>query len=199
MHIKKEDFLKLPNILTYIRILLVPVFIYVFLNAITTLDFLLAGLIVVVSGLTDLFDGLIARRFHIITDLGKVLDPIADKLMQAAMFLCVIIRGWDVKSVFNVLLIISILFVIKEIVTFLVSAVLYKKGFHLDGSMWFGKACTVVIYLVMLTIIMVPQINTATRLILLLVAGLFLILAFTFYMYEYKKMYDAFKLQSKTN
>jgi len=127
MHIKKDDFFKLPNILTYIRILLVPVFIYVFLTAKTPLQILLAGGVVFLSALTDLLDGFIARKFNIITDWGKFIDPIADKLMQAAMFFCVVAKASGDRTLFFSLLILTILFVIKEIVLFLVSFFIYKK------------------------------------------------------------------------
>lgn len=189
MHIKKDDFFKLPNILTYIRILLVPVFIYIFMIAKTPIHILMAGGVVVLSALTDLLDGFIARRFNIITDWGKVIDPIADKLMQAAMLFCVFAKATENKTVFFSLLIITILFVVKELVTFFVSLFLYKKGKHLDGSIWCGKACTVSIYVVMLLLIIFPDLNTFTRMILLTIAGVFLIIAFVVYMYEYKKMF----------
>lgn len=190
MHIKKEDLLKLPNVLTYLRILLVPVFIYIFLGAETPSRYLIAGAVVLLSALTDILDGIIARKFKIITDWGKVIDPIADKLMQAAMLFCVVYKAKEDRIVFISLVIITVLFVTKELVTFGVSAVLYKKGKHLDGSIWCGKACTVAIYFVMLLLIMFPKLPDFTRLILLVIAGVFLIIAFAVYMYEYKKMYN---------
>lgn len=190
MHIKKEDFLKLPNVLTYIRILLVPVFIYIFLRAENPASYLTAGVVVLISALTDILDGIIARKFKIITDWGKIIDPIADKLMQAAMLFCVVYKAREDRIVFLSLVIITSLFVIKELVTFFVSAFLYRKGKHLDGSIWCGKACTVVIYFVMLLLIIFPKLPDVVRLILLMVAGIFLIIAFVVYMYEYKKMYS---------
>lgn len=189
MHIKKEDFFKLPNVLTYLRILLVPVFIYIFLKSENPINYLTAGLVVVLSALTDILDGIIARKFNIITDWGKIIDPIADKLMQAAMLFCVVYKARQDNTVFISLIIITILFVIKELVTFGVSAVLYKKGKHLDGSIWCGKACTVTIYFVMLLLIMFPNLPDFARIILLVLAGIFLILAFVVYMFEYIKMY----------
>lgn len=197
MHIKKDDFFKLPNILTYIRILLVPLFIYLFMTATTPVHILISGGVVFLSALTDLLDGIIARKFNIITDLGKVLDPIADKLMQAAMFFCVFAKAIGDKTIFSSLLLITILFVVKELVTFFVSLFLYKKGKHLDGSIWCGKACTVSIYTVMLLLIIFPNLNTLTKMILLTIAGVFLVIAFVVYMYEYKKMFLEMLKESK--
>lgn len=77
MHFEPGDLIKLPNILCYIRIILVPVFCWLYLNAGTPHDFAMAAVVVIVSGLTDFLDGQIARRCNMITDLGKVLDPIA--------------------------------------------------------------------------------------------------------------------------
>jgi cardiolipin synthase len=199
MHIKKEDLFKLPNILTYIRILLVPLFIYVFLTATPPMGYLYSGLIVFLSGLTDLLDGIIARKFHIITDWGKIIDPIADKLMQCAMLICLVLKATKDTVLFLSLLIIVILFVIKELVSFVVSALLYRKGKHLDGSMIYGKACTVVMYLVMILIIMFPNLSSLTRVILIAVAGAFLLMAFIAYMWEYKKMYSEFKSEKDPN
>lgn len=199
MHIKKDDFFKLPNILTYIRILLVPVFIYVFLTAKTPLQVLLAAGVVFLSALTDLLDGFIARKFNIITDWGKFIDPIADKLMQAAMFFCVVAKATGDKTLFFSLLIITILFVVKEIVSFLVSFFIYKKtGKHLDGSIWCGKACTVVIYFVMLLFIMFPDLGQLIKLFLILFAGVFIIIAFVVYMLEYQKMFFQHKNETRS-
>ena len=82
----------IPNILSTIRILLVPVFVYVFFsgaeNAHTA-----AALIFLAASVTDFLDGYIARRFHFITNLGKILDPAGDKLMTLAMVICLAIEG----------------------------------------------------------------------------------------------------------
>ncbi|MCD7894757.1 MAG: CDP-alcohol phosphatidyltransferase family protein [Erysipelotrichaceae bacterium] len=81
MFTKKEIF-SIPNILSYFRIVLVPVFIYVYFHAESQQDHLLSAGILILSSLSDLFDGMIARRFDMITELGKLIDPIADKLTQ---------------------------------------------------------------------------------------------------------------------
>ena len=73
-----KDLVKLPNILCYIRIAMVPWFLYVYFTAVEPKDYYFATLIVLASGLTDFLDGQIARRCNMITDLGKLIDPIAD-------------------------------------------------------------------------------------------------------------------------
>ena len=92
-HIKKEDFYNIPNILTYIRLLCVPAFISVFfaVNGTNNLNVYVSFGIFLFASFTDVLDGYIARKYNFISDLGKMLDPLADKLLQvsAAVCLCV--------------------------------------------------------------------------------------------------------------
>ena len=76
-----------PNILCYLRILMVPLFFYIYYNATKPYEYYIATAVVMLSGLTDFFDGRIARKYNMITDLGKIIDPVADKLMQFAMLI----------------------------------------------------------------------------------------------------------------
>ena len=86
-----KDLFKLPNILCYLRILMVPLFLHVYFTAETPHDYYLATLIVLASEL-PIFRRQIARRCNMITDLGKVIDPVADKLMQLAMLVALMFR-----------------------------------------------------------------------------------------------------------
>ncbi|MBQ1234570.1 MAG: CDP-alcohol phosphatidyltransferase family protein, partial [Oscillospiraceae bacterium] len=86
------DLLSIPNILSYIRLILIPVFVNIYNTAKTPEDLKLAAAIIVASGLTDMLDGFIARRFHMITDIGKLIDPVADKLTQLAVLYCLTSR-----------------------------------------------------------------------------------------------------------
>ena len=83
----KAEITTIPNLLSLFRIALIPVYISVYLNAAEERQYLLAGSILAVSCTTDLADGMIARKFHMVTNLGKVLDPLADKLTQFALIL----------------------------------------------------------------------------------------------------------------
>ena len=84
---KKEVF-SIPNLLSFFRILLIPVYIAIYCNAKMASDYYLAAMILAVSCITDLVDGKIARKFHMVTTLGKILDPLADKATQFALILC---------------------------------------------------------------------------------------------------------------
>lgn len=148
MHFEWKDLIKVPNILCYIRIILVPVFCYIYINAQKAEEYRIAAVIVIVSGITDFLDGQIARRCNMITDLGKVLDPIADKLMQLAMLVCVSIRVHYMAVLVAALL-------VKEIVTAITGAIIVKTcNKRLNGAKWYGKVCTFVLYILMILIIM---------------------------------------------
>ena len=81
MFTKKEIF-SIPNILCYFRILLVPVFLWAYFDLQSDEGHFVAAIILVLSSLSDFFDGFIARKCHMITELGKLIDPVADKLTQ---------------------------------------------------------------------------------------------------------------------
>ena len=125
----------IPNLLCVIRILLVFVFIYLSLN-----DMLGAALIVfLVAGATDVLDGFLARRYNWITDLGKILDPFADKLMQCTVLIILSIR--------NILPIwFAIVFILKEVVTLAMGLLVIKKRNVVVVSKWYGKAAVCLFY-----------------------------------------------------
>ena len=84
MKVTLKEAFNIPNMLGYFRLLLIPVFAMLYLKE----QYLQAGLVAVLSGLSDVLDGWVARKFNQITELGKVLDPMADKLTQGvAVFL----------------------------------------------------------------------------------------------------------------
>lgn len=98
-----------------------------------------ATLILIVSGLTDVTDGIIARRFHMISTFGKIIDPIADKLTQASVVIAISIN----HPIFIVLM---VLFLVKEFMMLLGSIKLFEIGLRPSEAKWWGKLSTVVIY-----------------------------------------------------
>ena len=178
LQIHKSDFLLLPNILTYIRIILVPVFIIVYMNASLTRDNIAAAIIIVVSGITDVLDGFIARHWNMSSDLGKILDPIADKAMQFSMMFCVCVKYRSVT-------LLIIIYAIKEIVSAFASAYLFTRGKHIKGALWCGKVCTVILFLVMLSLVAIPYVRLGIVHLMVGFASAFMILAFFIYMREY--------------
>ena len=178
MHIKKEDFLLLPNILTYIRIILVPVFILFYTNSVSWSGHIAATVIIVLSGITDVADGFIARHWNMMSDLGRILDPIADKAMQFAMLFCVCVR-------YRWVLLLVIIYAVKEIISVFASAYLFTRGKHISGAMWCGKLCTVILFIVMLVLVAVPLVPARVVNTLIGFSAAFMLLAFFIYMREY--------------
>ena len=190
IHIKKSDFLLLPNILTYVRLLLVPVFIIVYMNAESLSAHIWAAVIIILSGATDVADGFIARNWNLVSDLGRILDPIADKAMQFAMMFCVVIR-------YRWVLLLIIIYAVKELLSFIVTGLLFTRGKHIKGSMWCGKVCTVVLFIVMLIFVVVPSVPSPVVTTLIGFAAAFMILSFFVYMREYFKLYIEYLNEQK--
>ena len=177
-----NELFSIPNFLSYIRLLLIPLFLYISFTARTQNDYYLAALIVLLSGLTDFADGFIARKFHMITNFGKGLDPVADKLTQAAI---VIVLMFKIKWMF----LIFILFAVKELTMGASYLFLRKKGQKLDGALWFGKVSTTVFYVATFLMIAVPSENTGLLYTLMAIAGAFLLFSFIMYLRVYVQMY----------
>ena len=176
----------IPNILCYIRIILIPIFIYVYANAKNEVDYYLAAAIIFLSGVTDFCDGFIARKFNQVTELGKLIDPIADKLTQSAIIVPLIFK-------FNWIFFFVILFLIKELSMLINGVILLKKGKKLDGAMWFGKVSTAVFYFSTFIIILFPMLDLVVVNILMIISAFFMALSFIMYMIEYVKMYRDIK------
>ena len=94
MHIKdwKKEVFTIPNLLSLFRLALIPVYIYIYLGATETYQYITAGTIMAVSCLTDLIDGKVARRFNMVSTLGKILDPLADKITQFTLTVCLSLK-----------------------------------------------------------------------------------------------------------
>lgn len=163
-----------PNILSYFRFLLIPLFVYWYLTAQTAQQFFRAAAALGVSGLTDLFDGRIARRFHQITELGIILDPIADKLTEGAVVLCLVTR-------YSWMWLLVALYVVKEGFMAVAGLVMLRRGKKLNGAKWFGKVCTFVFYIVTVLLILWVDIPSAAANALILLCGG--VMAFTLVMY----------------
>lgn len=138
----------IPNAMSFFRILLIPVFCIVFLMDMdnVAMQYLWSGIILVVSGATDLFDGYVARKLNQVTDLGKLLDPVADKLTLAAVLVCVWVKFknsyWFITPLFAIML-------LKEVIMVVGGIVLIKLGKKMVKAQWWGKIATAAFYLFM--------------------------------------------------
>ena len=168
--IKKEDWFTLPNILSYIRILMIPLYVYLYIQAETTREYYSAAGILVLSGITDSLDGVIARKSGQITDLGKVLDPLADKLTQIAVVGAMLVEKPYVLPLL-------ILFIVKELYLLISNLILFKKDVFMDGAKWFGKIATTVFYLSMFILVALPQLDRGISLVIIHINTLFQLLS----------------------
>ena len=180
--IDKREIFSIPNLMGYFRILLIPLFSWMYCTADSTGDYYAAAVVVGISGLTDMFDGKIARRFNMITELGKFIDPLADKLTQAALLICLAVRYPLMRAVL-------VLFVIKEGFMVVMGALLLPRGKKLDGAMWFGKVCTAVLYAVLFLLLLLPGIGIAAADVLIAVCGVFLLFSFLMYVPVFQRMW----------
>lgn len=133
----KNANLNIPNLLSFLRILLIAPFVACYLTDHTVWAWVMLGL----SGISDFLDGKIARSFHQITDLGKVLDPVADKLTQTAMLACLLTRFEAMWGLLAVL-------VGKEAVMAAMGLFVIRRTREVYSARWHGKLATCVIYAV---------------------------------------------------
>lgn len=133
----KEQILTVPNLLSLVRLLLIPVLVFAYLGL---RNYPLAAIIFIVSAVTDIVDGFIARHFNMTSDFGKALDPFADKLTQLAVLLCLVTR-------YIYMLIPLCMLFVKEIVSGIASLRAIKKTGIVKSAEWHGKVTTVVMSL----------------------------------------------------
>ncbi len=126
----------LPNMLSFFRLLLIPLIVFLYDRG----QYWGAFGVLVLSGATDVIDGWIARTFHLVSDFGKAIDPVADKLTQIAVLLCLMpMKYWWVVGIL----------VFKEITIGILTLIALHRTRKVYSAGWYGKLCTVVIYLSM--------------------------------------------------
>ena len=176
----KKEILTIPNLLSLFRLLLIPVYVSIFLNASAPAHYYLAGSILALSCLTDLIDGKIARRFNMISRVGQVLDPLADKITQFTLIICLAIR-------YKILWLIVALFVIKESFQLIAGIVALKQGKMLTGALYSGKLCTVVLFLSLILLVLLPNIASFAVTVIAVVDIFFMLISFGDYLITYCK------------
>ena len=132
--------LTIPNLLSFFRLCLIPVIIWLYC---VREDSLGTAAVLALSGLTDVVDGRIARRFHMVSSFGKALDPVADKLTQIAMLFCLVSR-------FPLMLVPLVILTVKEITAAVLNSLAIRKTGKVMGAVWHGKLNTVLLYTTLL-------------------------------------------------
>ena len=169
----------IPNILTIVRFLLIPVFLWVYLTAVEPEQFMLAALVLTLSGITDVLDGQIARRYNMETAWGRAADPVADKATQIAVAFAVWHNYPQLVYVFGLVF-------IKELSMIAGGIGLYRKFNMIKSARWFGKLATLVFYLVHMAIVaMGTSLSDQIITILMVVVVGFMLFAGLMYIVEF--------------
>ena len=190
----KKEIFTIPNILSLFRLALIPVYVLIYLNAKEPGHYFISAGILAVSCLTDLIDGKIARKFNMISTLGKILDPLADKLTQFTLILCLGVRYQALRYLFA-------LFLIKEGFQTIAGMVNLRKGKMLDGALISGKVCTTILFSSLIVMVLIPTLETTTVNVIAMIDALFMVIAFLDYIRAYlkkkKKVYNIDELENK--
>lgn len=174
---KKEVF-TIPNLLSLFRILLIPVYVILYFQAESSEQFILAGAVLTVSCLTDMIDGRIARKYHMISTLGIILDPIADKATQFTITLCLALK-------YPVLYPVLTLFIIKESFQLIAGIIAYANGKMLPGALIIGKVCTTILFTSLIFLVLFPDVPEMTVNLIAFVDACFLAGSFLGYVCAY--------------
>ena len=168
------------SIITLVRIAFIPIYM-----ALMHFSYGQPGLfmwsalgVFILASITDFVDGFIARKYHQISDFGKFLDPLADKITQFTLILCLAIRYpvlWNVLA----------LFVMKELFQLIAGALAAHKGYILKGALFSGKVCTTVLFTSLVALVVIPNMDTTTVSLIAMVDGFFLMVAFADYFITY--------------
>ena len=167
----KKNILTIPNFLSLFRLVLIPVIIWLYCDR---KQYYATVAVIALSGVTDILDGKIARKFNMVSDVGKVLDPIADKLTQAALVICLITRYPWMRALL-------ILFIIREVIMVWWGYLALKRTDTVNSAKWYGKAATVVLYAVMIVLIFFINIPNLVANMLMLLCAVFMILSLVLY------------------
>ncbi len=167
----RKQIFTIPNILSCLRLAMIPLIIWLYCVKDSPGWTLL---VIFLSGVTDVVDGFIARKFNLVTDFGKALDPIADKLTQIAVLFCLITR-------FHLMGLPLILMFIKEAVAFILRLIVFRRTQEVHSAEWHGKLTTVLLYLLMGVHIVWFNIPTAVSVISILFVTSVMFLSFILY------------------
>ena len=179
MKFTKKEIFTIPNIMGYVRILLIPVFVVLYLNRL----FGWAILALAINIMTDFFDGMIARKFNQITELGIFIDPVADKLTQAAVVVTLAFTYPPLWPVF------AIEFVKETTMLFGGGLIFKKKGRKLQGAKWYGKVGTAITDFGLFFLLAFPEMSGAVANGLIIFIGVCMIITLILYIGEFRRMW----------
>ncbi len=184
----KGEYFTLPNLLTYARVILIPFIVWTYLGL---EKYNISAALIIVSGLTDCVDGFIARRFNMITDFGKIIDPIADKMTQIVVVACLAFR-------YRLMIVLVGVLLFKEFFVGIMGLLVLRATDVVDGSKWYGKLATILFYLVIVLLLGVPM-ETKTADLLIISCLIAMLLSLVLYTIRYTMILNgAHKKSNKT-
>lgn len=164
------NILTIPNILSMLRVAMIPLIAKLYFDE----EYYSAVGVLVLSGITDIIDGFVARKFNMTSNLGKILDPVADKLTQGLIILCLAIR-------YPYMLIMFGLMAVKELVLSIVGIMAIKKTQKVKSANWHGKITTFLLYANIICHILWVDIPKALSYSLFGICIAFIVLSFCMY------------------
>ena len=167
-----DRILTIPNVLSFFRLALIPVIIVLYAKNEVWWAF---GMLVL-SGVTDVVDGWVARTYHMVSNFGKAIDPVADKLTQIAVLLCLMpMKYWWMVGIL----------ICKEVSIGILTLIALRRTHSVYSAGWYGKICTLTIYLSMFILMLWRDANPTFVLIDAIVCSVLIVLAFALYLVRY--------------
>ena len=167
----KKQILTIPNMLSFFRLALIPVIVWLY---VVEQSPEWTVVILAISGATDIVDGFIARKFNMVSDFGKAIDPMADKLTQIVVLFCLLTH-------FPLIILPITVMAVKEIGAFVLRLIVFKKTERVDSADWHGKVNTVLLYAIMLLHIIWTDIPTEISTVCILATTSMMILSCVLY------------------
>ena len=167
----KEQIFTIPNFMSLFRLVLIPFILWIYVRD----NYDVAAALVAISALTDILDGVIARKFNMVSDLGKVLDPVCDKLTHAALLICLLMR-------YRCVWVLLALLAVKEITTAILGAIAIKRKETVHSAKWYGKLCTVVFESAMILLMLFPGIPERAAIVILALCCAVMVFSMVMYM-----------------
>lgn len=183
---KKKEWLSIPNLMGYLRLVLAVVYLILMLQAKTTKEYYIAAAVIGISMITDFLDGKIARRFHMVTSLGKVLDPFADKVTLGIIIFSLVWRYSLMKEVL-------LLFLLKEGFMLVAGILLMSRGWKTSGATIYGKICTATMYILGFLLLGIPKMPLKAVNALLWIEMAIMVITLFSYMVLYLKIAFCFR------
>lgn len=168
----------IPNLLSFIRLALIPIILYVYLGL---QNYILAAVLIILSSITDIVDGFIARKLNQVTEVGKLLDPMADKMTQGIMIFCLAFR-------YKLMILIILLFVAREIVMIIYGIRFSNKNDEFMSSKWYGKVNTIIVEGTVLVLIIFTKINYLFAAVLMILSIVSIVASTLLYVHQYRKV-----------